>query len=272
MNKYLTGDILYGDDFTIEQIKEWYENEKEGYANINDSGNSSYEYFYHQLNEIHGFKNLKNPSYENVLGFGSAWGYEFEPIINKVKNLTIIEPSENLRSKNIGKIIPAYVSPEINGALKFSDNSFDLITCFGVLHHIPNVSFVLMELIRVLKPNGYLLIREPIISMGDWNVSRKGLTKCERGIPIAFFENILHNQPISAISKTYCFTLTSVFQKTIGVFLKKPIFSYKLYILFDKGISFLLKSNVHYHAKNLVQKISPLSVFYILSKTNIKYI
>jgi SAM-dependent methyltransferase len=247
-------------------IKQWYEQESEGYANLGNKNKSKYSYGYHIINKVYGFIKLENNYFENVLGFGSAWGYEFDPIIMKIKNLTIIEPSDQLRNDKIDKLIPKYVKPEIDGSLKFKTNSFDLITCFGTLHHIPNVSFVLRELIRVLKPNGYILLREPIISMGDWNFPRKGLTKNERGIPIKFFDNIFKYEPVDIISREFCFTATNFIQKTIGRLLKKSVYSYKSYVVFDKLISFLLKGNVHYHAEKMIHRIAPSSIFYIIKK------
>jgi SAM-dependent methyltransferase len=46
--------------------------------------------------------------------------------------------------------------------LPYSDNSFDLITCLMVLHHIPknNLNFLLREINRVMKPGGILILRE----------------------------------------------------------------------------------------------------------------
>jgi ubiquinone/menaquinone biosynthesis C-methylase UbiE len=46
--------------------------------------------------------------------------------------------------------------------LPYNDNSFDLITCLMVLHHIPkeNLFNILHEINRVLKPNGVLILRE----------------------------------------------------------------------------------------------------------------
>ena len=46
--------------------------------------------------------------------------------------------------------------------LPFSDNSFDLITCLMVLHHIPidNLYILMSEINRVMKPNGILILRE----------------------------------------------------------------------------------------------------------------
>ncbi|MFO1522890.1 MAG: class I SAM-dependent methyltransferase [Kiritimatiellia bacterium] len=70
--------------------------------------------------------------------------------------------------------------------MPFAADTFDLATCFGTLHHIPNVSQVLRELYRVMKPGGFALIREPAISMGDWTRPRPGLTRNERGLPFSW--------------------------------------------------------------------------------------
>ena len=44
--------------------------------------------------------------------------------------------------------------------LKFQDNCFDLVLCWGVLMHIPEIEQALNELIRVVRPGGYLVISE----------------------------------------------------------------------------------------------------------------
>jgi ubiquinone/menaquinone biosynthesis C-methylase UbiE len=269
MKEYFEGKKLYGDDFSFDEIRRWFEEEKEGYANISKGYKKTPSYAYHAINYVHGFSKLKDVYFENVLGFGSAWGYEFEPIIDKIRNLTIVEPSDSFLNDKIGNLKPHYVKPAISGCLEFDDNSFDLITCFGTLHHIPNVSFVLSELIRVLKPNGYLLLREPIISMGDWTKPRKGLTKNERGIPVSFFEKQLAKYAIEIVSRSYCFTLTPLLDSIFSFLLKKPIYSYKTYVLIDKFISNLLKNNVRYFASNKINKISPNSIFMVLKKDNL---
>jgi len=267
MEIYLKGEKLYGDDFTIDQIRQWYEEESEGFANLGSKDNPSYSYDYHVINYLHGFSKIKTCFYEDVLGFGSAYGLEFLPIINKIGRLTIIEPSDYLKSERIGKINPKYVKPEISGRIEFSDNSFNLITCFSAMHHICNVSFLIKELIRVLKPGGYLLLREPIVSMGDWRWPRKGLTKNERGIPVKYFEDVFKCQNIEIEAKTYCFTAPALFESTIGKFLSKPYYSYNLGAQFDRVLSFLLSFNVHYQSNKSIHKFSPSSIFYVIRKT-----
>lgn len=47
-----------------------------------------------------------------------------------------------------------------NGDLDYKDNTFDLITCFLMLHHVEKLEDLIKEIKRILKPNGILLIIE----------------------------------------------------------------------------------------------------------------
>jgi ubiquinone/menaquinone biosynthesis C-methylase UbiE len=47
-----------------------------------------------------------------------------------------------------------------NGKLDYDEDTFDLITCFLMLHHVEKLSDLLNEIKRILKPNGILLIIE----------------------------------------------------------------------------------------------------------------
>lgn len=257
---------LFGDDFSSEQIIEWYKEEAEGYAGLGNKDIHNYDYQYHNVNKVYGFSYIEKKKYENVLGIGSAWGHEFKPIIHLINNLTIIEPSDNMKSKSIGSIIPSYIKPTPLGTLPFADNSFDLITCMQVLHHIPNVSYLLKEIIRVLKPLGYLLLNEPIVSMGDPSKPRYGLTKNERGIPTELFLEIFTRENVKVVSKKYLFTGTSVLSKLFNKIFKRPIFNYKPYIYIDKILSFLLQKNVRYHTTSILKKIAPSSIYFVIKK------
>lgn len=264
MEKYLSGEFLYGDDFTIEDIQGWYNDEKEAYANLVEVYYSKYEYSHYALNFYHGFKFLpSNKEFKKVLGFGSAYGEEFSPIIDRIREIIVLEPSEFFKSKDINGLSVKYMKPNISGELSFKDDTFDLTTCFGVLHHIPNVSFVLQEIYRCLKPNGIVLIREPICSMGDWRKKRKGLTKRERGIPRLLFRKILLNTNFKIKQERYC--IFAPLHK-IGRFLKVKPWNSNYMVKADYFISRIFRFNYHYHPKNFIHKFTPTSVFYVLVK------
>ena len=266
-NRYLNGELLIGDDYNLAQITEWYKDEKEAYADLGSKVLEEYKYEYHNINITHGFNKINEvESFNKVLGIGAAYGNEFEPIASKIKEIHIIEPSDSLVSDEIFGLTPVYKKPTINGQIDYADNTFDLITCFGVLHHIPNVSFVVSELYRVLKPGGFILIREPIISMGDWRGARKGLTARERGIPVDLYKSIIDRNSFKVVSANYCFSFTSVLQRKFGFLFEKPIYAYRSYVYFDKLVSFFLSWNIKYHATSILHRFAPQNIFYVLKK------
>ena len=270
MKKYFDGSELYGDNFSFDKIKKWYEEEEEGYSKLDSRELKLLNqgiYLYENINKIHGFKYLeKGKKYKNVLGIGSATGHEFLPILDQIENLYILEPSDILHEQKINGKKINYIKPEINGDIVFSNDYFDLITCFGVLHHIPNVSHVLKEVFRVLNKDGFFLMREPIVSMGDWRRPRRGLTKNERGLSKQFLKKNIKRLEFNVVSENYCFTLTSFISKLTQKVLFKPIYSYKTYVLIDKFISSILKWNVKYHTVNKFRRLFPQSVFFVLRK------
>jgi len=197
------------------------------------------------------------------LGLGSAYGDEFLPIIDKINNLTILEASDSLLSNQIGSLKIKYIHPSIDGKMPFNDNTFNLITSLGVLHHIPNVTYVISEIYRCLSHNGTALIREPIVSMGDWRKPRKNLTKRERGIPLPIFEEIIHKTGFKVVKKTYCvFPVIPMLLNKVGIVAYNNIYFSKL----DAITCSVLKKRIRYRTENLIQKIRPTCVFYVLKK------
>lgn len=261
--RYLSGAQLYGDDFGPEQISEWFDDEREGYANLN-SGivvNGS-GYSYHQLNLRHGFRRLPTGRrFRHALGVGSAFGAEFEPIVDRLDAVTILEPSDQLVAAQIGKTLrPSYVKPAMTGIMPFPDATFDLAVCLGTLHHIPNVSTVLGEIARVIEPGGYALIREPIVSMGDWRGRREGATKRERGIPL----NLLREMVIAAgftieRDQTCGFPAMS----RLGRALRLSQYNSAFLTAVDQAASTLTRPLYRYHATSAWQKVRPTSLFVV---------
>jgi SAM-dependent methyltransferase len=263
LTPFFNGEKLYGDDFSIEQIQDWFNSEKDAYAKLGIKDRKTYRYSYHRLNEINGFRFLPDKNFTNVLGFGSFFGDEFLPIINKIRVINIVDPCEGLTAKDIMGVPLTLHKPRVDGRLEFDDDCFDLITCFGVLHHIPNVSDVVKELYRCLKPKGYLLMREPITSMGDWRTCRVGVTPRERGIPLGIFRAIVASTRFRVIQERMCmFALTSKLQ----YFLKTPVYNSKFIVSLDYILCALFSKNCRYYATSMLGKLRPTSIFYVLSK------
>lgn len=201
---------------------------------------------------------------KRALGIGSAYGDEFIPISNNIDHITILDPSDSFMGiENIAGTPCQYTKLERTGALQFENNSFELITSFGALHHIPNVSYVLSECCRCLKPEGIMLIREPISSMGDWRVARDGLTKRERGIPAEIFEEIIIKARFKIIHRALCqFSPLSKILNRFGI----NVFNSATLTIFDSILSKIFSSNLKYHRSDIFSGVAPSSIFYILSK------
>ena len=99
--EYLSGNKLYGDDFNEKQIEEWFEDEKEGYSGL--ISKFPYIYEFHELNKINGYKKINQiKEFNRVLSLGGATGDELIPIIDKIREIIILEPSQKLRVENKG--------------------------------------------------------------------------------------------------------------------------------------------------------------------------
>jgi SAM-dependent methyltransferase len=261
---FLRGDVLRGDDFSPEEVALWFEQEKEGYSSLGAGDRSNYRYVYHALNQYHGYANLPDISTTHVLGLGSAWGDELLPLVGRVQRVTILDPSVKFSDTSIDDLPITYQQPNVNGRIDLSESSVDLVVCFGVLHHIPNVSFVISEIFRVLRPGGYFLMREPIVSMGDWRHVRPGLTKNERGIPLP----ILRKQLLEVGLQIHREALVDFAPLTriLARWVRQDVFNSMKLVKIDALISKLARWNLRYHAVWPLQKFRPTSAFFVCSK------
>jgi SAM-dependent methyltransferase len=260
---FLSGEQLYGDAFTSQQIGQWYEDEREGYAQLGANDSESYRYGYHALNDFHAFRHLARRRFDNVLGLGSAYGDEFEPIASQIERLVILDPSDSFRRESVHGIPCTHASPSADGAIPFPSGSFDLVLCLGVLHHVPNVTRVVRELHRCLSAGGCALIREPIVSMGDWSRPRRGLTKRERGIPFPLFREIIRDAGFEVEREALCVfpLIPKLWQHFGGAAFNSPLAT-----RLDAGLCRLMGWNLRYHATRRSHKLRPSSAYFVLSK------
>lgn len=261
---YFDGARLYGDDFNSEEIACWFRDEQEGYAELGAQDRTQYHYSYHALNRTHGYRWVPHGDFKDVLGLGSAYGDEFEPIADRIRRLTILEPSTAFRQSFRPDVPTEYAQPHASGTLPFTDGRFDLITSLGVLHHIPNVSHVVRELHRCLRPGGHVLIREPVVSMGDWRKPRRGLTKHERGIPYPLFQKIVREAGFKIVRDTLCvFPVLPLAVQAMG---KSDPYNSTLLVALDRLLSLAFSWNMHYHARTTLQRFRPSSAYFVLTK------
>ena len=267
MNKFFDGLEVYGDKFSQEEIAKWYEEEREGYSSLgNDKEISNYKYAYHKQNIYNGYSKLPPERiFAKSLSIGGAYGHEILPIIKRIEEIHILEPSLKLRSLQLEDKFPIYHTPSIDGTLLFEDYTFDLITCFGTLHHIPNVSFVLSEIKRVCKPNGYILIREPIVSMGDWAKPRGKLTKNERGLPLKYIKEFLKTSPQFEIVNINYFGAKPI-DRLFKILFQKSIMASDFGMKVDSFFSKLFYFNYRYHATSWLEKIRPTAIYFVLKR------
>ena len=265
------GRALYGNDFSASEIAAWFEDEREGYFNLYYGADSApavladtdAPYEYAALAAVHGYCWLPARPWRHVLGIGSATGAELRPVIPQAQELTILEPASGFASTEIDGKPVGYVQPDASGLMPFAAASFDLVVCLSCLHHVPNVGTVLREIARVLEPGGYVLLREPTHSMGDWRRPRHGLTKRERGIPLHVFRALIGDAGLTVVQETRCmFSLTSRLQR----FSRRRIWTSRMLVAADALMCRLPVWSAAYHATHWVQKLRPTAVAYVLRR------
>ena len=124
---------------------------------------SSLTKFYRDLmvKKLKFFEIIKNKD-SKILDFGCGFGYFLNYFYNKgYKNIHGIDPDEQLLKKVPNKI---ETSLQFGQKTNLDDNSFDVVFIYCVLHHIgkdKEYFEAIDEIIRILKPKGYLFICEP---------------------------------------------------------------------------------------------------------------
>ncbi len=264
MDACLRGEALHGDDLSPDEMALWLEEEEEGYSSLGAADRASYQYVYHALNQFHGYAHLPNICVKHVLGLGSAWGDELLPLVGHAQRATILDPSLTFADTRIAGLPVSYRRPSISGHIDLNDSSVDLVVCFGVLNHIPNVSFVISEISRVLCQGGHFLLREPIVSMGDWRHARPGLTKNERGIPLS----ILRKQLAEAGLEIQREALVDFppLKRILARWGRSDVFNSLALVKIDALVCRFVRWNLRYHAVWPWQKFRPTSAFFVCSK------
>ena len=144
---------------SLENLGKYYESVD--YISHTDSKRSLFEKCYHFIKSIAlknklSLVNSLQPSQGSILDIGAGTG-DFLSVVKENGWITIgVEPSDKAKAiaKNKGVAF-------VDQTSELENNSFDIITMWHVLEHVPNLDNQLKELKRLLKPNGNLIIAVP---------------------------------------------------------------------------------------------------------------
>lgn len=142
-----------------ENLSEYYESED--YISHTDGKRTFFEKLYHTvkqkaLNDKVKLVTKYKPGKGTLLDIGAGTG-DFLAIAKK-NGWHVIGTEPNEKAKNIAKTKGASFTDSI---ASIEDNTFDAITMWHVLEHVPDINQQISELKRILKPDGVIIIAVP---------------------------------------------------------------------------------------------------------------
>lgn len=155
------------------------------YISHTDSKRSLFEKAYHFVKSV-ALKNKLNlinslqPSKGRILDIGAGTG-DFLLVAKENDWQTIgVEPSEKAKTIAINKGVSF-----VENTAELENHSFDVITMWHVLEHVPNLDNQIKELKRLLKPNGSLIIAVP--NFKSFDAKHYGKYWAAYDVPIHFW-------------------------------------------------------------------------------------
>ena len=168
---------------SLENLGRYYESED--YISHTDNKRSLFEKVYHFVKGIALKNKLELINREqitkgSILDIGAGTGDFLSVAKNDGWNTTGIEPSERAKAIAIGKGISF-----VDNTSDLVEGSFDVITMWHVLEHVPDLDFQIKELKRLLKPTGTLVIAVP--NFKSFDAKHYGAFWAAYDVPIHFW-------------------------------------------------------------------------------------
>lgn len=190
------------------------------------------------------------PLKSNNLALDVGSGYGFNSLALYDARLKVTAVDKDTRRLTIAKKIASSLDKNISFQkedlyqMPFKNNSFDICICFEVLEHLKNPQKALLEMARVLKPKGILIISYPNeLSITNQKLyrlsghSKEGFTQKEISI-LTKKANFKSKYPSIGYGKTIL-GISVIFLNTYAIFIS-PYLAGALSPIFD----FLLRIDV----------------------------
>lgn len=167
----------------LENLGKYYESED--YISHTDNKRSLFEKAYHFVKGIA----LKNKLYlinsqqsqkGKILDIGAGTGDFLAVAKNDGWQTVGIEPSDRAKGIAISKGISF-----VENTVDLENHSFDVITMWHVLEHVPDLDFQIKELKRLLKPTGTLIVAVP--NFKSFDAKHYGTFWAAFDVPIHFW-------------------------------------------------------------------------------------
>lgn len=152
---------------TLDNLSKYYESED--YISHTDSKRSFFEKLYHFI-KVRAIKNKvallfsENKTNGNLLDIGAGTGDFLLEAKKQGWAITGFEPNEAAKKLAIDKGVSF-----ADDIFSLPNSSFDVITMWHVLEHVPNLEEYIANLKRLLKPNGTIIIAVPNYKSFDAN-------------------------------------------------------------------------------------------------------
>ena len=147
---------------SLDKLPDYYKSED--YISHTDTQRNLFEKVYHFIRKVSLKKKLRlinsfSSEEKNLLDVGCGTGDFLQIAKQNNWNIFGIEPNEQARHIANKKVINSVF--EIKQLLKFKPASFDVITLWHVLEHLPNLEDHIVIFKKLLKPKGTLIIAVP---------------------------------------------------------------------------------------------------------------
>ncbi|MBF0467085.1 MAG: class I SAM-dependent methyltransferase [Nitrospirae bacterium] len=133
------------------------------------------------------------------------WGVQLSKRNAKVLGIDISDKTIEL-NRNINKDVKDYscIVGDLENIASFAENSFDAITCFGVLHHFPDPKIIINNFRVWLKDGGIVCAVEP----NGGNMTTIATNRVKRLLP----GSLAHRMGLSSINEDIVHTMDDYYK------------------------------------------------------------